>query len=68
MKLTSKLVIAASFMGSTTARPSDFYVGQTVETTSGPVQGHGANGISDVSEYLGIPFVCHLAPASHRRS
>lgn len=31
-------------------------VGQTVSTTSGPVQGHAASEASEVSEYLGIPF------------
>lgn len=31
-------------------------VGQTVRTTSGPVQGHAAPDASQVSEYLGIPF------------
>lgn len=31
-------------------------VGQTVSTTSGPVQGHAASDASQVSEYLGIPF------------
>lgn len=29
----------------------------TVQTSSGIVQGHVASGTSDVSEYLGIPFV-----------
>lgn len=31
-------------------------IGQTVSTTSGPVQGHAASDASQVSEYLGIPF------------
>jgi len=31
-------------------------VGQTVETTSGPVSGHAASNATEVSEYLGIPF------------
>lgn len=34
----------------------DFTVGQIVETSSGPVAGHGAANHSEVSEYLGIPF------------
>lgn len=31
-------------------------VGQTVQTTSGPVSGHAASNETEVSEYLGIPF------------
>jgi cholinesterase len=31
-------------------------VGQTVQTSSGPVQGHAAANDSQVSEYLGIPY------------
>ena len=30
--------------------------GQPIKTSSGLVKGHGAANISDVSEYLGIPF------------
>lgn len=38
-------------------RKNDTWViGQTVSTTSGPVQGHAASDASQVSEYLGIPF------------
>lgn len=37
-------------------RQSNWTVGQTVQTTSGSVQGHAAANASDVSEYLGIPF------------
>jgi cholinesterase len=31
-------------------------IGQQIQTTSGPVTGHGADWKPDVSEYLGIPF------------
>ncbi len=31
-------------------------VGKTVQTTSGPVQGHAASNATQVSEYLGILF------------
>lgn len=31
-------------------------VGQTVNTSSGPVRGHAAVNLTDVSEYLGIPY------------
>lgn len=31
-------------------------MGQIVDTTSGPVQGHAASNQTDVSEYLGIPY------------
>ncbi|KAB8300033.1 hypothetical protein EYC80_000272 [Monilinia laxa] len=37
-------------------RESNWTVGQTVQTTSGPVNGHAALNESQVSEYLGIPF------------
>jgi cholinesterase len=35
---------------------SNWTVGQTVSTTSGPVTGHAAANQGQVSEYLGIPF------------
>jgi cholinesterase len=37
-------------------RQSNWTVGQTVQTDSGPVSGHAALNASQVSEYLGIPF------------
>jgi len=37
-------------------RQSDWVIGQTVQTDSGPVSGHPASNASQVSEYLGIPF------------
>ena len=37
-------------------RSSNWTVGQTVQTQSGPVTGHAASNDSQVSEYLGIPF------------
>lgn len=37
-------------------RQSNWTVGQTVQTSSGPVTGHSAVNGSQVSEYLGIPF------------
>lgn len=37
-------------------RQSNWTVGQTVLTDSGPVSGHAALNASQVSEYLGIPF------------
>ncbi|KAM3072155.1 hypothetical protein ACMFMG_008612 [Clarireedia jacksonii] len=36
--------------------PTNFSVGQTVETTSGSITGHASSKYSEVSEYLGIPF------------
>ncbi|RFU31934.1 Carboxylesterase, partial [Scytalidium lignicola] len=35
---------------------SSWTVGQTVQTSSGPVQGHAASAATQVSEYLGIPY------------
>jgi cholinesterase len=37
-------------------RQTNWTVGQTVQTSSGPVSGHAAKNDSQVSEYLGIPF------------
>jgi cholinesterase len=37
-------------------RQSNWTVGQTVQTGSGPVKGHAALNATQVSEYLGIPF------------
>jgi Carboxylesterase family len=37
-------------------RAANWTVGQTVQTSSGPVSGHPATNDSDVSEYLGIPY------------
>jgi hypothetical protein len=39
-----------------TSRQIEWSIGQTVQTSSGPVNGHGAPVKSDVSEYLGIPY------------
>ncbi|KAE8441218.1 hypothetical protein EG329_005618 [Mollisiaceae sp. DMI_Dod_QoI] len=37
-------------------QPTNWTVGQTVQTSSGTVKGHPAKNDSQVSEYLGIPF------------
>jgi hypothetical protein len=37
-------------------RQTQWTVGQTVQTSSGPVQGHAASAKTAVSEYLGIPY------------
>ena len=37
-------------------RQSNWTIGQTVHTESGPVVGHAAPNASTVSEYLGTPF------------
>ena len=37
-------------------RQTTWAVGQTVNTTSGPVTGHAGTTVEGVSEYLGIPF------------
>lgn len=42
--------------GSIFAKDVPWAVGQTVDTTSGPVTGHAAPNRPDVSEYLGIPY------------
>ncbi|KAL2132975.1 hypothetical protein VTI74DRAFT_3045 [Chaetomium olivicolor] len=51
------LVLAIIPLASTSAcRPPKWSVGQTVQTTSGPVDGHAASVATEVSEYLGIPY------------
>jgi cholinesterase len=37
-------------------RQSNWTVGQTVQTSSGPVNGHAASNATAVSTYLGIPY------------
>jgi hypothetical protein len=37
-------------------RQSNWTIGQTVQTSSGTVNGHAALNATEVSEYLGIPF------------
>lgn len=60
MKTTSlvSLVLRTANCTATTLleRQSNFTVGQTVQTSSGPVQGHAASNATEVSEYLGIPY------------
>ncbi|PQE08409.1 hypothetical protein CJF30_00005273 [Rutstroemia sp. NJR-2017a BBW] len=60
MKASAFLVpaFAASVLASSLpqARQSNWTVGQTVQTSSGPVNGHAASNATGVSEYLGIPF------------
>jgi hypothetical protein len=52
---TSTVVLAAIPLTAVFAHPT-WIVGQTVRTTSGPVDGHAASVASGVSEYLGIPY------------
>lgn len=54
LPLTAAVCICAA--GILENRASDWIVGRTVYTTSGPVSGHPAKNQSAVSEYLGIPF------------
>ena len=55
MKLVHFLTLLA-FIVAATARSTNWTVGQTVQTYSGPVSGHAASNDTQVSEYLGIPF------------
>jgi len=52
----SAMTASAVAIDGATKRGSNWTIGQTVQTSSGPVQGHAALGATDVSEYLGIPF------------
>lgn len=59
MKLSSLLLLTVAVSVCATGlqeRASNWTVGQTVNTTSGPVNGHPAANQSEVSAYLGIPF------------
>ncbi|KAN0100012.1 cholinesterase [Hyaloscypha variabilis] len=62
MKTSAFLVIGAAASACASAvqvlqeRQSNWTVGQTVQTNSGPASGHPAANDSQVSEYLGIPF------------
>lgn len=48
--------LASSSLQSLATRQTNWTIGQTVQTNSGPVSGHPAKNDSQVSEYLGIPF------------
>ena len=53
------VVAAASIIveaGFANRRASNWTIGQTVKTTSGPVTGHAALNKTEVSVYLGIPY------------
>lgn len=50
------LAWAAPFSNESCTTEDDFTVGQTIETSSGPVTGHASTKFPDVSVYLGIPF------------
>ena len=59
MKSSSLFALAAAVgcvSGSIQGRDGNWTVGQTVQTSSGPVSGHAATNDSQVSEYLGIPY------------
>ncbi|KAK7756464.1 hypothetical protein SLS62_001690 [Diatrype stigma] len=74
MKLSplSELITVATLFSSCsaelaagTARRDTWTVGQTVQTTSGPVEGQEASSSDGVSEYLGIPYAA--PPVGERR-
>jgi hypothetical protein len=54
--LTAAVCTWASSIEGLLERQSNWTVGQTVQTSSGPVSGHPAANDSQVSEYLGIPY------------
>lgn len=58
MKSSAILALAGSLVTASVleVRNSTWTVGQTVQTSSGPVAGHPASNNSLVSEYLGIPY------------
>jgi hypothetical protein len=54
--LTAAVCAWASSIEGLLERQSNWTVGQTVQTSSGPVSGHPATNDSQVSQYLGIPY------------
>lgn len=52
----SAIAVSANASAHLESRQSNWTVGQTVQTSSGPVNGHPSRNDSQVSEYLGIPF------------
>ncbi|KAF7957718.1 hypothetical protein EAE96_003288 [Botrytis aclada] len=52
----SSIAVSANASTLLESRQSNWTVGQTVQTSSGPVNGHPSLNNSQVSEYLGIPF------------
>lgn len=56
--MKSKIAVSIAGVFTVLTLGESAIVAETVETTSGSVQGHIASGTSGVSEYLGIPFVC----------
>ena len=60
MKSSVLLTLAAGLCASAFSlerrQAANWTVGQTVQTESGPVNGHAAKNNSQVSEYLGIPY------------
>ncbi|KAL2015048.1 hypothetical protein VTK56DRAFT_6428 [Thermocarpiscus australiensis] len=57
LSLVTTILAAIPFAATASVdRPRKWIVGQTVQTTSGPVDGHAASVASKVSEYLGIPY------------
>ncbi|CZR57922.1 related to acetylcholinesterase precursor [Phialocephala subalpina] len=57
--------LAATFTYALKERQLSWTVGQTVQTSSGPVNGHPAGTAKQVSEYLGIPYA--LPPVGNLR-
>jgi carboxylesterase type B len=54
MQLTLRsLLVVPALVGAVLA---NWQIGDTVETTSGPVKGHASEWKPTVSEYLGIPY------------
>ncbi|WYZ36719.1 hypothetical protein EsH8_II_000225 [Colletotrichum jinshuiense] len=51
-----RVVVAASGLAAANTILPRWTVGQSVETTSGVVEGHAASSVDQVSEYLGIPY------------
>lgn len=54
--MTTPLFLLLAIWVAAVSAQNNRTVGQTVQTSSGPVRGHAASPLANVSEYLGIPY------------
>lgn len=54
--MATKIIFSLAAAAASVAAQANWTIGQTVQTSSGSVQGHASSQSPNVSEYLGIPF------------
>lgn len=54
--MTTPLFLLLAIWVAAVSAQTNRTMGQTVQTSSGPVRGHAASSFANVSEYLGIPY------------